>query len=190
MTNQCKCPRCGHDHPFRPHAEKEIYSSEQRIALFIDGGNLYHAAKKLGFKVDYHRLKEYFVPPGKELYKAFYYTASDSSQAFIMRIIDWLRHNGFEVTTKEVKGFGSSMKGNLDIELAIDTLKHEDHYDLAIIFSGDGDFTYCVKELQKRGKTVHVVSTEQTKPSLLSREIKEQADSVIELADIIPSISK
>lgn len=152
---------------------------------------MYHAAKKLGFKVDFLRLKNYFASSEAELFRAFYYAAFDSTQAFIMRILDWLRHNGFIVVTKEVKKFpGSFMKGNLDVELVIDMMTTADSYDTAILFSGDGDFTRCVLELQKRGKKIQVVSTEKTSPSLLAQELKQQADTFIELADIIPQIKQ
>ncbi|MHA2295523.1 MAG: LabA-like NYN domain-containing protein [Candidatus Hodarchaeales archaeon] len=162
-----------------------------RVGLFIDGGNFYHAAKKLQFKVDFLRLRNYFVPPGKELFQAFYYTAFDSNQPFIMKIMDWLRYNDFVVISKQVKFFSeSSMKGNLDVELVVDMMINISNYDIAILFSGDGDFTRCVAEIQKNGKRVHVVSTEITNPSLIAQELKNQADEFIELADIIPNIEQ
>ncbi|MFX0063497.1 MAG: NYN domain-containing protein [Candidatus Hermodarchaeota archaeon] len=189
MPKLCRCPKCGTVHPFNLVSETSKSSAINRVALFIDGGNMYHAAKKLGFKVDFLRLKNYFVSSEAELFQAFYYAAFDASQAFIMRILDWLRHNGFIVVTKEVKKFpGSFMKGNLDVELVIDMLTTADNYDTAVLFSGDGDFTRCVEELQNRGKKIHVVSTEKTSPSLLAQELKQQADIFIELADIIPHI--
>lgn len=190
MNERCKCPECGAIHAFQNigATSKSVISS--RVALFIDGGNLYHAAKKLGFKVDYLRLRDYFVQ-GKELFRAFYYTAYDANQPFIMKILDWLRYNDFAVVSKQVKIFSpSSMKGNLDVELVIDMMINMNSYGTAILFSGDGDFTRCVAELQKNGKKVHVVSTEKTTPSLLAQELKKQADAFIELADIIPQVEQ
>jgi uncharacterized LabA/DUF88 family protein len=160
------------------------------VALFIDGGNLYHATKKLNFKVDFLRLKEYFVPPEVDLYRAYYYAAFDPAQGFIMKILDYLRHNGFLVVTKRVKKFSTLMKGNLDVELVIDMLTTINHYDIAILISGDGDFTRCVKELQKHQKKIQVVSTEKTSPPLLAQELKYQADEFIELAEIVPHIEQ
>ncbi|MFX0092926.1 MAG: NYN domain-containing protein [Candidatus Hodarchaeota archaeon] len=189
MLKLCRCPKCGTKHTYQP-ISKSVSSSTNRVALFIDGGNMYHAAKKLGFKVDYLRLKDYFVPPGTVLFQAFYYAAFDSAQPFIMRILDWLRHNGFVVVTKEVKKFPGASKGNLDVELVIDMLMNSANYDTAILFSGDGDFTRCVSELQSRGKEIRVVSTEKTTPSLLAQELKQQADIFIELAGIIPHIKQ
>ena len=88
MFQLCKCPNCAAIHPVTMPSESKTDSSVTRIGLFIDGGNLYHAAKNLGFKIDFVRLKTYFLQPGIQLFKAFYYAASDSAQPFIMRILD------------------------------------------------------------------------------------------------------
>ncbi|MFX1516868.1 MAG: NYN domain-containing protein, partial [Promethearchaeota archaeon] len=110
MKPNCICPHCGKEHFYQKAGPKQ----RNRVALFIDGGNLYHAAKSLGFKIDFLRLKEFFVTKEMTLFKAFYYSAYDPSQGFIMKIIDWLKHNGFEVITKEVKKIAHSfMKGNM-----------------------------------------------------------------------------
>lgn len=187
MKSNYICPHCGKELLY----QKTSPEKRNRVALFIDGGNLYHAAKSLGFKIDFLRLKEFFVPNEMQLFKAFYYSAYDPSQGFIMKIIDWLKHNGFIVITKEVKKIAHSfIKGNMDVELAVDMLLTIGQYDKAILFSGDGDFTRCVSELQKRNKLVHVVSTEKSDPPLLAHELKAQADEFIELADIIPQISQ
>ena len=77
--------------------------TSKRVAMFIDGGNLYHTAKNLGFKVDFLRLRDYFVNQDETLFEVFYYTAYDPSEAFIIRILDWLQHNGFIVISKQVK---------------------------------------------------------------------------------------
>lgn len=190
MKDQCICPYCGKKHSyqeFRPRNQKK----NNRVALFIDGGNLYHAAKSLGFKVDFLRLKNYFVSKERTLFKAYYYSAYDPSEGFIMKILDWLRHNEFTVVTKEVKKITHSyIKGNMDVELVMDMLLNMDSYDVAVLFSGDGDFTRCVSELQKHNKHIHVVSTEKSDPPLLAHELKAQANTFIELAEIIPYINQ
>lgn len=188
MVLLCVCPYCGKKHSYQEDRPKKKLTKQ--VALFIDGGNLYHAAKSLGFKVDFLRLKEYFCS-AETLYKAFYYTAYDPSEGFIIKIIDWLKYNGFTVVTKEVKRIANAfIKGNMDVELTVDMLLNMDNYDRAILFSGDGDFTRCVSVLQKRNKIVHVVSTEKSDPPLMAQELKNQADSFIDLADIIPQINQ
>jgi uncharacterized LabA/DUF88 family protein len=165
--------------------------SRQRVAMFIDGGNLYHATKALGFKVDYLRLKEYFLQENDSLFEAFYYTAYDASEAFIIRILDWLQHNGFRVISKQVKKKNNLFfKGDMDVDIVVDMLINIDYYEKAILFSGDADFTRCIVELQKRGKTVQIVSTMKTTPPLISQDFRNQADIWTELADIIPCINQ
>ena len=161
-----------------------------RVALFIDGGNLYHATKYLGFKVDYLRLRDYFVKGNDSLFEAFYYTAYDPSEPFIIRILDWLQHNGFRVISKQVKKKDNLFfKGDMDVEIVVDMLLNIEKYEKAILFSGDIDFKRCVIELQKRKKTVHIVSTLKTDPPMISEEFRSLADIWTELADIIPYIN-
>lgn len=190
MSELCRCPNCNVIHPVRTISKLSMDKPSNRVAIFIDGGNMYHAVKKLGFKVDFLRLREFFVPPDAELFQAYYYSAFDPTQGFIMKILDFLRHNDFVVVTKQVKKFSTEMKGNLDADLVIDMMTTLDHYDVAVLISGDGDFTRLVEELQKHGKKIQVVSTEKTTPSLLAQELKDQADEFIELADIIPFVSQ
>ena len=81
-----------------PHKEK--------LALFIDGANLYATAKSLGFDIDYKRLLREFQSRG-DLLRAFYYTAVIEDQEFssIRPLIDWLDYNGYTVVTKPTKEF-------------------------------------------------------------------------------------
>ena len=185
MKKSCICPYCGKKHLY--HAVES--TKTQRVALFIDGGNLYHATKELGFKVDFLRLRDFLCPKNMEIFGLFYYSAYDPTEGFIIKILDWLKYNGFTVVSKEVKKIGNTFfKGNMDVELTCDMLLNLDQYDLAVLISGDGDFTRCVAELQKRNKRVQIVSTEQTSPPLLAQELKNQADSFIELANIVQNI--
>ncbi|MHA1237083.1 MAG: LabA-like NYN domain-containing protein [Candidatus Hodarchaeales archaeon] len=164
--------------------------TSKRVAMFIDAGNLYHAAKNLGFKVDFLRLRDYFVNPDETLFEVFYYTAYDPSEAFIIRILDWLQHNGFIVVSKQVKKKnGLFFKGDMDVDIVVDMLLNIEKYEKAILFSGDGDFKRCVVELQKRGKTVQIVSSLKTDPPMISEEFRKQADIWTELTEIIPFIN-
>ena len=122
-----------------------IYSQE-RIALFIDGSNLFAAARALNFDIDYKRLLEVFTSKGR-LVRAFYYTALIEDQEYspIRPLVDWLDYNGYTMVTKPTKEFTDTtgrrkIKGNMDIELAIDVMEMAEHIDHAIVFSGDGDF--------------------------------------------------
>lgn len=172
-----------------------IYSSE-RIALFIDGANLYATSRSLGFDIDYKKLLDVFRAKGR-LIRALYYTAvaEDQEYSSIRPLIDWLDYNGFTMVTKPTKEFTDSsgrrkIKGNMDIELAVDALKLSEHLDHIIIFSGDGDFRALVEALQYKGNRVTVVSTLVTQPPMIADELRRQADEFIELADLEQQIGR
>jgi len=74
---------------------------QERIALFVDGANLYAAARALGFDIDYKRLLDLFADKGY-LIRAFYYTAlvEDQEYSSIRPLVDWLDYNGYTMVTK------------------------------------------------------------------------------------------
>ncbi len=172
-----------------------FYSSE-RIALFIDGANLYATAKSLGFDIDYKRLLTFFRQKG-QLVRAQYYTAliEDQEYSSIRPLIDWLDYNGYTMVTKPTKEFTDSMgrrkiKGNMDIELAVDAMKMVRAVDHIVLFTGDGDFRALVAALQQEGKRVSVVSTLQTQPPMVADELRRQADQFVDLADLEQHIGR
>ena len=167
-----------------------------RIALFIDGANLYATAKSLGFDIDYKRLLKEFQTRGK-LIRAFYYTAlvEDQEYSSIRPLIDWLDYNGFAVVTKPTKEFVDAMgrrkvKGNMDIELAVDAMEMADHLDHMVLFSGDGDFRSLVEAVQRKGVRVSVVSTNSTQPAMIADELRRQADEFIDLIHLAASVGR
>ena len=106
----------------------QFYPGE-RVGIFIDGANLYAAARALGFDIDYKRLLELFSEEC-HLVRAFYYTALIEDQEYspLRPLVDWLDYNGYTMVTKPTKEFTDSMgrrklKGNMDIELAIDVME-------------------------------------------------------------------
>ena len=169
---------------------------QERIALFIDGSNLYAAARALDFDIDYKRLLEVFAAKG-HLVRAFYYTALVEDQEYppIRPLVDWLDDNGYTMVTKPTKEFTDSagrrkIKGNMDIELAIDVLEMAEHLDHVVIFSGDGDFRRLVEAVQRKGLRVSVVSTVRSQPPMVADELRRQADNFIELDDLRSSIAR
>lgn len=162
----------------------------ERIALFIDGANLYATSKTLGFDIDYKRLLGYFKEKGY-LVRALYYTAlaEDQEYSSIRPLIDWLDYNGFAMVTKPTKEFTDStgrrkVKGNMDIELAVDAMRLAPNLDHIVLFTGDGDFRALVAALQEQGKRVSVVSTLQTQPPMIADELRRQADQFIDIANL------
>jgi uncharacterized LabA/DUF88 family protein len=167
-----------------------------RIALFIDGANLYATAKSLGFDIDYKRLLKEFQGRGK-LIRAFYYTAlvEDQEYSSIRPLIDWLDYNGFSVVTKPTKEFVDALgrrkvKGNMDIELAVDAMEMAEHLDHIVLFSGDGDFRSLVEAVQRKGVRVSVVSTNSTQPAMIADELRRQADEFIDLMQLANKIGR
>ncbi|HYB08505.1 MAG TPA: NYN domain-containing protein [Alphaproteobacteria bacterium] len=168
----------------------------ERIALFIDGSNLYAAARALGFDIDYKRLLELFQTKG-QLVRAFYYTAlfEDQDYSPIRPLVDWLDYNGYAMVTKPTKEFTDAagrrkIKGNMDIELAIDVMEMADRLDHIVLFSGDGDFRRLVEAVQRKGVRVSVVSTIRSQPPMVADELRRQADNFIELQDLAPKIQR
>ena len=171
-------------------------SGLQRSALFIDGANLYATTKALGFDIDYKRLLKEFQARDN-LLRAFYYTAmiEDQEYSSIRPLIDWLDYNGYRVVTKPAKEFTDSLgrrkiKGNMDIELAVDAMELADHVDQIVLFSGDGDFRSLVEAIQRRGVRVTVVSTISSQPPMIADELRRQADVFTDLIELRPALGR
>lgn len=164
-----------------------MFYKDERLALFIDGANLYATARALGFDIDYKLLRQEFERRGK-LLRAFYYTALLETEEYspIRPLVDWLNYNGFSLVTKPAKEFTDALgrrkvKGNMDIELAVDAMELAPRLDHAVLFSGDGDFRPLVESLQRQGVRVSVVSTIRSQPPMIADELRRQADNFIEL---------
>lgn len=167
-----------------------MFYRDDRLALFIDGSNLYAAARALGFDIDYKLLRSEFMRRGK-LLRAFYYTALLENDEYspVRPLVDWLQYNGFTMRTKPAKEYTDSLgrrkvKGNMDVELCVDALDLAPHVDHAVIFSGDGDFKPLVEALQRRGVRVSVASTVRSQPSMIADDLRRQADNFIELDEL------
>ena len=162
-----------------------------RLALFIDGANLYSATKALNADIDFKKMVDAFREKAV-LVRAYYYTAVTEGEEFspIRPLIDFLGYNGFSMVTKPVKRFTDAQghtrtKGNMDIEIAVDMLELAPRIDHAILFSGDGDFRRLVQAMQSKGVRVTVVSTLKSQPPMIADELRRQADDFVELADLM-----
>src|SRR5207253_9502067 len=177
--------------------ERELMSPhKEKLALFIDGANLHATAKSLGFDIDYKRLLREFQSRG-DLPRAFFYTAVIEDQEFssIRPLIDWLDYNGYTVVTKPTKEFVDQtgrrkIKGNMDIELAVDAMELASHIDQMVLFSGDGDFRSLVEAVQRRGVPVSVISTISTQPPMIADELRRQADVFADLVTLQAKIGR
>ena len=172
------------------------FNPQERIGLFIDGANLYAAARSLGFDIDYKRLREEFAGKAR-LIRALYYTALIEDQEYspIRPLVDWLDYNGYTLITKPTKEFTDSLgrrkvKGDMDIEIAVDMMELADVLDHIVLFSGDGDFRRVTEAVQRKGVRVSVVSTIRSQPPMIADELRRQADTFIELQELEPVIAR
>src|SRR5690554_982489 len=173
-----------------------MFDPREKIVLFIDGANLYATSRALGVDIDYKRLLSRFQDTGY-LLRAYYYTAlvDDQEYSSIRPLIDWLDYNGYKVVTKPAREFTDAagrrkIKGNMDIELAVDAFELSDTVDHYEIFSGDGDFRTLVDALQRRGRRVSIVSTMASQPPMISDDLRRQADNFIDLMTLKNEIGR
>lgn len=178
------------------HFLDQILYPEDRTALFIDGANLYSAARALQFDMDYKRLLSEFRDRTR-LIRAVYYTALLEDQDFspIRPLVDWLDYNGFALVTKAAKEYQDNagrrrIKGDMDVEIAVDMMELSAHLDHAVLFSGDGDFTALIAAVQRKGVRVSVVSTVRSNPPMVSDELRRQADTFIDLTDLASLVGR
>src|SRR5471030_2476772 len=167
-----------------------------KIALFIDGANLYSAARSLNFDIDYKKLLDEFRKRGV-LIRAYYYTALVEDQEYspIRPLVDWLDYNGFSVVTKPAREYTDSngrkrFRGDMDIEIAVDMMEMAGHANHLVLFSGDGDFRRLVEAIQQKGVRVTVVSTVKSQPAMASDDLRRQADNFVDLADLSSIIGR
>ena len=168
----------------------------ERVAVFIDGANLYAASRTLGFDVDYKNLLAHFRQRS-QFVRAYYYTALLETEEYspLRPLVDWLGYNGYSVVTKPAKEFTDAtgrrrVKGSVDIEMAVDVLDLTPHLDHVVIFSGNGDLRRLVESVQRRGVRVTVISTIRTQPAMIADELRRQADAFIDLADLAEHITR
>ena len=180
----------GHNRNLPPPA------SDERFGLFIDGAALHAATRALGFNIDYRKLVEVFRARGR-LIRAFYYAAllEEPEYSSLRPLLDWLDYNGFTLVTKPAKEFidpqgRRRIKGNMDVELAIDVLEMATHLDHVVLCAGDGDFRRLVEAVQRRGVRVTIVSTCHAGPAPVADELRRQADTFLDLVDLAPVVAR
>ncbi|MBT2130094.1 NYN domain-containing protein [Aliiroseovarius lamellibrachiae] len=172
-----------------------IYNDE-RIALFVDGPNLYATAKKLEMDVDYKRLLTHFETAGR-LVRASYFTAICETEEFqpLRPLVDFMQYNGWNIVSKPAREYTGEygqrkVKGNMSVELTVEAIKLAPHIDHIILFSGDRDFCALTQHLQAQGKRVSVVSSIKTSPHFIADELRRQADTFIELDGLRDAVSR
>ena len=173
-----------------------LFRADERTALFIDGANLYSASRNLGFDVDYRNMLEFFRAK-THVIRAYYYSAILETEEYspLKPLTDWLAYNGYTLITKPAREFTDAagrrrVKGNMDVELAVDMLELAPKLDHAVLFSGDSDFRRLVEAVQRMGVRVSVISTVKSSPPMVGDELRRQADQFIDLADIAAGFTR
>lgn len=164
----------------------------EKTAFFLDGANLYKAARNLGFDIDYKSLLAK-TQSSCQLVRASYYTAiqedRDQDYSPLRPLVDWLDYNGYTMVTKTTREFTDQQgrkryKGSTDVELVVDMMLMSDRLDHLVLFSGNGDFRRAIEAIQAKGVRVTVISTVKSSPPMASDELRRQSDSFIDLADL------
>jgi uncharacterized LabA/DUF88 family protein len=182
---------------FIPARETPVhFDPQERLGLFIDGAHLYAASRNLGFDVDYKALLGVFRRQAR-LVRAAYYTAllENDDYSPLRPLVDWLGYNGYAVVTKPAREFTDAagrrrVRGNIEVEMAVDVLTLAPRLDHVAIFAGDGDLRRMVEAAQHQGLRVSVLSTIRTQPAMISDDLRRQADQFIDLADLAPDITR
>jgi uncharacterized LabA/DUF88 family protein len=174
--------------PFGQSLKSSAALPKGRAALFIDGANMYAASKMLGWEIDWQRVLQYYRKE-YDLIRPYYYTAIADGESRLRPMADFLLYNGYTVVTKPTKEFLDSegrlkIKGNMDMEMALDAIDMCSYCSDIILFTGDGDFKVLTTRIQSRGVRVHVVSTIKSNPPMLADELRRQVDFYHELADM------
>jgi uncharacterized LabA/DUF88 family protein len=167
------------------HGSKEV-AAQERVAIFIDGSNLFYAASQLNIEIDYAKFLHFLVN-GRKLLRAYFYTGVDRTNEKQQGFLLWMSRNGYRVITKDLQPLpDGSKKANLDVEMAVDMVALVGSYDTAILVTGDGDLAYAANAIAYHGVWVEVVSL----PSMTSDSLLNLADFHTDLSTIQPDICR
>lgn len=173
----------GEDAMFTP---EQVLDNRGRVAIFIDGSNLFYAALQLGIEIDYTKLL-CKLTAGSRLFRSFFYTGVDRTNEKQQGFLLWMRRNGYRVIAKDLVQLpDGSKKANLDVEIAVDLVALVNYYDTAVLVSGDGDLAYAADAASYRGARVEVVSLR----SMTSDSLINVADRYIDLEGVKDEIRK
>ncbi len=174
------------DQPETIFTPNQVLENRGRVAIFIDGSNLFYAALQLGIEIDYTKLLQHLTA-GSRLLRSFFYTGVDPTNEKQQGFLLWMRRNGYRVITKDLVQLpDGSKKANLDVEIAVDMLALVGSYDTAVLVSGDGDLAYAVDAVSYRGIRVEVVSLR----SMTSDSLINVSDRYIDLENVKDEIQK
>ena len=154
-----------------------------RVGIFVDVPNLLYGAERGDRAIDVGKLLQYLTRQRELIRATAYAPVSDNpaepveQQRFVAPFVP----HPYRIVTKSLKRFADgSIKGNFDVEMAIDMVLMADRIDVACIVSGDADFAKVVEILQQQGVRVEVIAFANSS----SVEMRALADEFIELGTI------
>lgn len=165
-----------------------------KISVFLDGANFFFMQKnKLLWFADPKKILDYISTMG-DISEAFYYIGHDAPpQARQQAFLDALPGMGYSLVSKQIKTIydtktgTTKRKANLDIEIVLDMFNTIEHYDMAVLISGDGDFERAMTLLRARGKQLRVIATD----GFIARELRSVAGRhYIDMKDIRHEIER
>lgn len=172
------------------------FYKDEKLALFIDGTSLYSAARGLGLEIDFRKLLTEFRKKGRLLRANYYTTILETDEHNpIKPLVDWLSYNGFNTIVKTAREYTDregrrKIRGNMDIELAVDMLEIAPHVDHILLFSGNGDFRRAVEAVKAKGVRVTVISTTKSQPAMIGDDLRRAADVYIDIDDMADLVAR
>lgn len=172
------------------------FYKDEKLALFIDGANLYAAAKGLDLEIDFRKLIQEFRKRGRLLRANYYTTLIETDEHNPVRpLVDWLSYNGFNTVVKTVREFTDRdgrrrARGSMDLDLATDLLELAPTLDHVVLFAGNGDFRRVVEAVKAKGVRVTVVSSVKSQPQVIADELRRACDAFIDLDEMADLIAR
>ncbi|MEL6726947.1 MAG: NYN domain-containing protein [Pseudomonadota bacterium] len=172
------------------------FYKDEKLALFIDGANLYAAARGLGLEIDFRKLIQEFRKRGRLLRANYYTTLTETEDHNPVRpLVDWLSYNGFNTVVKNAKEYTDRegrrrFRGSMDIEIVTDMLEHAPMLDHMVLFAGNGDFRRAVEAAKAKGVRVTIISSVKSQPQVIADELRREADAFIDLEEMSDLIAR
>jgi uncharacterized LabA/DUF88 family protein len=170
-----------------------------KVKVYIDGANMFYTQKRLGWFMDWKKIKDY-IDQEKEVVEWKYYVGTKGGDEKMLKYLRYLNFVGFNTITKPLKKikvdrgeiFSQNIepdfiyKANFDVEITADILLEKSKLDEVIMFSGDSDFCYLVKKLKDIGVKMVVLSSRKT----ISWELKLACSKVVYFESIKDAIKR
>lgn len=171
--------------------------SSQRVAIMIDGPNLFNTSKNLGFDVDFKKLLGLFEQ-NCLLHRAVYFNmlSERDDTTPVKPLVDWLSYNGYKTVTKPFREFTDASgtrrtKGSMHVEMAVEMMNMAQFVEHFVLFSGDGELAYAVNAVQEKGCRVTAVSTMKSDTgSTIADELRRKVNRFVNLDDVKGIIDK